>query len=707
VIGKTVAHYDIREEIGGGGMGVVYRAEDRRLGRDVALKVLPANKSLTAGDTGRFLEEGRLAASLRHPNICTVYVLGEEDGMFFIAMAFIPGRTLKEIISDGALPINDALDVAIQVARGLQVAHEHDIIHRDIKSANILIEDDANVSILDFGIAKLAGGKTKTGEARIIGTVAYMSPEQTSGQGVDRRADIWALGVCLYEMICGELPFRGEHDSAIIYQIMNLDPPSFASRGLDLPRSVTRIIKRALEKRPEKRYRVIDEMLAELKVAREELESGTVRREPSIAVLPFSNISRDAEQDYFCDGVAEEIINSLAHIEGLRVAARTSSFSYRDAKQDIREIGHKLDVDTILEGSVQKSGERLRVTAQLINIDDGYHLWSDRYDRDIEDVFAIQDEIAQNIVRALELTLSEREERAIEEVPTTDVRAYEFYVRGLHYYHEKNRNGYELARNMFTSAIVRDPNYTLAYCLLADCYSMIYSFYDTDASIVENGIVACERALEIDPDSAKAHASYGLTLSNGGRYDDAEQEFIHAIELSPKLFEAHYFYARSCRNSGNLEKAAELFETASEMQPEDYEPVMMAGDTYRGLGDPQKVESTFRKALVLAEAHLEMHPREARVRYLGAHALLALGEDEKARAWNQRAMELGANDSATFYNAACLFSLMGDIDRCFECFNRAVEHGFANGAWLENDPDLESLRSDPRYRQLVERISDT
>ena len=705
MIGQTVAHYNVLEEIGSGGMGVVYRAEDSRLGRDVALKVLSLERPLTSADRERFLEEGRMAASLRHPNICTVYDVGEEEGVHFIAMAYIPGENLKEIVSRGELPIGEAMDLAIQIATGLQAAHDRGIVHRDIKSANVIIDDDRRVSILDFGVAKLAGHVTQTGETRSMGTVAYMAPEQTSGQTVDARTDIWALGVCLYEMIAGELPFHGEHDSAVIYQIVNLDPPSFTSRGIDLPRTVTRIIKKALEKRPDKRYRIIDEMLADLKLAREELDSGTITHEPSIAVLPFTNFSKDPEQDYFCDGVGEEIINSLAQIEGLRVAARTSSFAFRGAKQDIREIGQKLDVNTILEGSVQKSGKRLRVTAQLINVNDGYHLWSQKYDRDLEDVFVIQDEIAQNIVRALEITLSEREERVIEKVPTTDMRAYDFYVRGLHHYHEKNRNGYELARNMFTSAIVRDPNYTLAYCLLADCYSMIFSFYNTDASIIENGIVACERAIEIDPDSAKAHASYGMVLSNGGQYDEAEREFVRAIELSPKLFEAHYFYARSCRNSGNLRKAAELFETASEMQPEDYEPVVMAADTYRGLNEPEKVEQTSRKGLSLVRAHLELHPQEARARYLGAHALFALGEVEEARTWNRQAMEVGADDSATYYNAACLFSLMGETDRCFECFDHAVEYGFANRAWLENDPDLEAVRSDPRYAQLVERIS--
>jgi serine/threonine protein kinase/Tfp pilus assembly protein PilF len=704
MIGRTLAQFRIVEELGGGGMGVVFRAEDTKLGRDVALKVLSTDRTADESNTERLLKEARAAAALRHPNICTIYDVGEVDGVWYISMAYLPGRTLKEIVSEGPLPVARAIDIAIQIAQALQSAHDHNVIHRDIKSANVIVDDEGRATILDFGVAKLSGHVTKTREGSFYGTITCVSPEQATGGDVDHRTDIWALGVCLYEMMAGRLPFTGEHDSAVVYQIVNQNPPTLASLGVEAPAVVTRIIDKALEKKPENRYQIVDEMLADLKLARKEIDSGTKATEPSIAVLPFANISADREQDYFCDGMAEEIIGSLAHVEGLRVLARTSSFVFRNTDMDIREIGRKLGVDTVLEGSVQKAGNRLRITAQLINVSDGYHLWSNKYDRDLEDVFAIQDEIARNIVQAFQVTLNEKEKRVIERVPTRDMKAYDFYIRGLHHYYEMDRKGLQSARDMFTSAIIRDPQYALAYCGLAACYSMIYTFYDVSPSIVENALTACEKALELDPELAEAHAVYGLAMSLDGRYDDAEKEFERAIAIAPKLYDGYYFYARACRAQGKLEKAAEMFEKASETQPEDYQAPVLAGDTYRGLNRPEDMIRAFRRGYEIAERHLEYHPSEARAWYLGAHALHELGENEKALEWNRKAMEIGPRDPATLYNAACLFALNDELDQCFACFERAVEFGFSNRAWLENDPDLAAARDDPRYQALLDKI---
>jgi serine/threonine protein kinase/tetratricopeptide (TPR) repeat protein len=704
MIGWTLGHYQIVEELGAGGMAVVYRATDTKLGRDVALKVLSPDRSVSEKDKARFLQEARAAAALHHPNICTIYDVGEDRGDLYIAMAFIAGRGVNDIVRQGPMNLDGALKIAVQVAEGLEAAHRLDIVHRDIKSANIIVDDSGNATIVDFGIAKLAARPTQAGEELFVGTVAYMSPEQAKGGSVDHRTDIWSLGVCLYEMIAGELPFHSEYDSAVIYQIVNQDPPSLVHRDPPVPADVAQIIRRALEKRPESRYQTVSDMLADLRGTLRDVGVGGDRREPSIAVLPFANMSDDRKQDYFCDGMAEEIINSLTQIEHLRVVARTSSFAFRDRILDIREIGRELGVDTLLEGSVQKAGNTLRITTQLVDVRSGYHLWSERFDRTLEDVFAIQDEIARNVVRALKVTLTENERRVIAKVPTTDVEAYDLYIRAMQRYHEMTSRELGYARNLLTSAIIRDPNYALAYCGLSDCYAMIWTFYDHDHSNIEHALTASRKALELDSELAQAHASYGLALSLDKRYDEAEKEFLAAIDLAPKLYEAYYFYARSCRPQGKLEKAAEMFEKASEVRPEDYQSPILAADTYRGLGRHDDVVRCFRKGLAAAEKHVEHHPGEARAWYLGAHAHYELGDRETAMKWNERAMELGPRDTATLYNAGCLFSLMGEFDKCFECLHRAVEFGFSNRAWVETDPDLQPIRSDPRYEPLLRRF---
>ena len=463
------------------------------------------------------------------------------------------------------------------------------------------------------------------------------------------------------------------------------------------------------ENHPLRRVRkVVDQMLADLELAKKALLGEPILERgsgPSVAVLPFTNMSSDQEQDYFCDGIAEDIITSLFHVEGLQVASRTSSFALRDTALDVREIGRKLGVDTIVEGSIRKSGDRLRITAQLVKTSDGYHLWSERFDREVQDVFTIQDEIGRSIVDALKVELTDREKKALSKVHTTDLDAYEFYVRGRRYFHSLGKKGLEYARNMFTSAIIRDSSFALAYCGLADCYSMIQVYYDSDRTNVENALTASRKALELDSDLSEAHASYGLAISIDGRHADAVEEFEKAIELSPRLFETYYFYARACRSNGDLEQAAELFEKASSVRPEDYQAPLLAADTYRGLDQPERMTKAFRRGLAAAEKHLEFHPDDARAWYLGAHAQIALGSRQEALRWNQRAMELSPDDPATLYNAACLFSLMEEIDKCFQCLDQAIDNGFAHPQWLENDPDLEHIRNDPRYLPLLQRLA--
>jgi TolB-like protein/Flp pilus assembly protein TadD len=563
------------------------------------------------------------------------------------------------------------------------------------------------VTILDFGVAKLKGEAPVTKDGSPVGTAAYMSPEQAQGNAVDYRTDLWSLGICLYEMITGRVPFQSVEEVAVVYQLVNEDPAPPTALRPETPASLARIVQRALEKKADERYHSAGEILSDLKDARTEFKRGFAAAAsdlPSIAVLPFTNMSSDKEQDFLCDGIAEEIINDLAHVHGLRVVARTSSFAFRNTNLDIRQIGRKLGVSTVLEGSVRKAGTRLRITAQLISVADGYHVWAKQYDRELQDVFAVQDEIGENIVHALEVTLTENEKKALLKVPTTDVEAYEFYIRGRQYFHRFSAKGLQYGRNMFTSAIIRDPQYALAYCGLADCYSMMYMYYDSDKTNIQNAMTASRKALEIDGELAEAHASHGLAVSLDKRYAEAEAEFERAIELSPKLFEAYYFYARTVRAQGKLEKSAELFAKASEVRPEDYQAPILCGDSYRGLNRAEDKLNAFRRGLAVAERHLELYPDDARAWYLGAHAHLEIGNRDKALEWNARAMKLAPDDVATLYNAGCLFCVMGEYDKCFECLGKAIDNGFAHRSWVESDPDLDPIRNEDRYKALLARL---
>ena len=424
----------------------------------------------------------------------------------------------------------------------------------------------------------------------------------------------------------------------------------------------------------------------------------------SIAVLPFMDMSEKQDQEYFCDGMAEELIDALTRIKDLRVSARTSAFSFKGQQQDIREIGNKLNVATVLEGSVRKAGNRLRISAQLINVADGYHLWSEKYDRELKDVFAIQDEIAGNIVRALRVMLSEREKRALEKVPTTDVEAYDFYLRGRKFFYEFRRKSIGFALQMFTRATQTDPNYALAYAGVADCYSFLYMYWESTDENLLQAEEASWKALELDPDLAEAHVAHGLALSLSKRYEDAEKEFETAIRLNSRLFEAHYFYARTCLVQGKLESAAQLFKTACAVRPEDYQAPLLLAGVYNGLGLENKAELAYRQGLEIVKRLLELNPDDARALYLAAAALIRLGERDQGLEWARRALAIDPEDPAILYNVACNYSLSGEIEEAIDCLEKARRAGYASKEWVENDSDLDPLRSHPRFQALLAKM---
>jgi TolB-like protein/Flp pilus assembly protein TadD len=421
-------------------------------------------------------------------------------------------------------------------------------------------------------------------------------------------------------------------------------------------------------------------------------------------VLPFNDLSPQKDQDYFCDGIAEEIINALTKIDGVRVAARTSSFSFKNKNEDIRGIGRKLNVETVLEGSVQKAGNRVRVTGQLINVSNGYHLWSDRYDRELEDIFAIQEEIAGNIVRALRVELSDRERRAIERVPTRDVVAYDYYLRGRTHFYRSNRSGIESACEMFSSAIDKDPAYALAYAGLADCYSYLCLYFGGGEQQRGNAQNASHKALELDPDLAEAHASRGLALSLDKRYAEAEREFETAILLDPMLFEAFYFYARTCFAQGRFEKAVEMYHRAGEVNPEDYQSPSLEAFTYRTMKRMDEAKETVTRSLETIEKHLEFNPNDSRAIYLGATALVDLGQKERALRWVQRAEAIDPDDPYLIYGVACFYSRIGEADEAIRYLDKALKVGFAHKEWIDHDSDFDPIRDDPRFKALLGRL---
>jgi serine/threonine protein kinase/Flp pilus assembly protein TadD len=703
--------YTIEREVGRGGMATVYLAQDLRHHRPVALKVLHPELAVSLGSE-RFLREIQIAARLQHPHIVPLYDSGQAGDLLYYVMPFIEGESLRQHLErTPQLSLEDAVRIARAVASALDYAHRQKIVHRDIKPENVMLHE-GEAMVTDFGIAKavtaaVAGSLTQTGTA--IGTPTYMSPEQASGEPeLDARSDIYSLGAMLYEMLGGTAPFVGPTAQAIIAKLFTESVPPLRDQRPDVPEWLNSAVIKALSKPPEGRYATAAQFAQALTwpggtSTPPELKIGSAHAK-SIAVLPFVNMSNDAENEYFSDGIAEEIINALTKVQALRVTSRTSAFAFKGKNEDIGEIGRKLKVATVLEGSVRKAGNRLRVTAQLVSVADGNNLWSERYDRQLEDVFAIQDEIAGNIVKALRVVLSEGEKRAIEAAPTDNVEAYEYYLRGRQFFHQWSRTGIQYARRMFERAIDSDQNYAIAYAGIADCCAFLYMYWDGSRANLEGAETASKKALELAPEIAEAHASRGFALTLERNYDGARQEFETAIRLNPNLYEAHYLYARAHLQAGNLEEAVRQFEEAARVRPEDYQAALLSSGPLNGLGRQQDAKAALRRGLAVVEKHLELNPGDARALYLGAGALIQLGERERALEWAGRARSANESDSLVLYNVACVYALGEMIDEAVECLDKAIQNGFGHREWIENDSDLNSLRQDPRFQALLKRM---
>jgi TolB-like protein/Tfp pilus assembly protein PilF len=707
--------YAVEREVGRGGMATVYLAQDRRHHRPVAVKVLHPQLALSLGPD-RFLREIQIAARLQHPHIVPLYDSGRSGDFLYYVMPYIEGESLRQRLEhDASLPIEEAVHIGRAVATALDYAHRQQVVHRDIKPENVMLHEGEPL-VTDFGIAKAvtaaaAENLTQTGTA--VGTPAYMSPEQAAGEAeLDGRSDIYSLGAMLYEMLAGSAPFVGPTVQAIMAKLFAEPVQPLRERRADVPEWLEQSILKALAKAPVDRHETAAQFAQALMLhtgttppgatpSGTGTQGGTVK---SIAVLPFADMSPERDQEYFCEGIAEEIINALSRIQALEVASRTSAFAFKGKNEDIGEIGRKLKVATVLEGSVRKAGNRLRVTAQLVNVTNGYRLWSERYDRQLEDVFAIQDEIADNIVKALRVVLSDEEKRAIEKPRTENVEAYEYYLRGRQFFHQFRRAGMQFARRMFERAIDVDPNYALAYAGIADCCAFLYMYWDGSKNNLDGADAASRKALELDPELAEAHASRGFALSLSKQYEDAHREFDTAIRLNPKLFEAHYLYARACFQEGKLEDAVRHYTDASRVRPEDYQARLLMQGPLHGLKRTEDAKATLRAGLQIAEKHLELNPDDARALYLGANALIQLGEQVRGLEWARRAHGVDPEDSALLYNVACVYTRGGLVDEALGCLEKAVENGFGHREWLDNDSDLDPLRGNPRFQALRARL---
>jgi serine/threonine protein kinase len=612
--GSTVGgRYTIIEELGRGGMGVVYKAEDTKLKRTVALKFLPQELTHIPEVHERFMREAQAAAALDHPNICTVHEFDETEETSFISMAYIEGQSLKKKIESGPLEMGEALSIATQVAEGLSEAHKKGIVHRDIKSGNIMVTDNSQVKVMDFGLARTAERTLLTREGTTMGTVGYMSPEQAQGQEVDHRTDIWSFGVVLYEMLTGELPFKGEHEQSVIYSILKEQPKPATELQAGIPVSIDQVVSKALEKDPDKRYQQVEELLDDLKsisagIVPEEIKArlrkAKISRnkrtimtgsailvvliilglfiiprifhsgeepEKSIAVVPFNYLSDEPDKQYLADGVMEAILLNLSKIEDFRVISRTSVERYRDTNKTVNTICQELDVAYLLEGSFQKYGDTAKLIVQLIEPGRERHIWANEYVRDWKDIISVQSEVAQTVARELQVAIAPEEKQLIEKIPTTNMTAYDAYLNGQFHFNKVTLNDLDTAMRYFELAINKDPEFAEAYVGIAGVWVWRQQFMAVSADEAAPKIrEACERALELDSSLSGAYEMLaGMHAWGAWDWKAGEDALIKAISINPNSASGHSFLAFLLSVLGRTEEAAGHIELGLKLDPHD------------------------------------------------------------------------------------------------------------------------------------------
>ncbi len=762
--GTRLGPYEIIAPLGAGGMGEVYRARDTRLDRDVAVKVLPEALARDEASLVRFEQEAKAVAALSHPNILAIHDFGRSGGISYAVTELLSGETLRERLAAAALPPRKAIEYAQQIALGLAAAHDRGIVHRDLKPENLFVTRDGLIKILDFGLAgpvrpPLPASGTNaptipagTDPGTVLGTAGYMSPEQVRGKSVDHRSDLFSVGLVLYEMVAGRRPFQAETSVETMMAVLRDDPVSLSAAGRDLPAGLEELVMHCLEKSPEERFQSARDLAFALHVLERDASSsktpptvappsgarsvpgsgsGVTAQPPSIAVLPLRNLSADKENEYFSDGMTEEIIDALTRIEELRVAARTSSFAFKGKDEDVRKIGERLNVRTILEGSVRRAGDRIRITARLVSAADGYDLWSEHYDGDMGDVFALQDEIARSIAGALKVRLLPSEGASLVSPGTRDVEAYNCYLKGRYFFGQRAP---KKAIEQFEAAIAADPGYAAAYTGLADSYG-IYAFYggtptraafararqaaqeaqrlepDSADVLVSLGIIehyfgwdherevrVLERAIELAPRSAAAYSWLGLLHGLRGDVDRGVEVARQATRLEPLSANAQANAAWPLYTGRRFEEALAEFRKATSTDPNAMYPLWGVGMCHQAMGSAQEAITAYERAVMLSRRELTWP-----VALLGS-AYAAAGREADARRILRELDEWSKREYVPPFHVASVHVALGDRDAAFDCLSRAISDRNALCWWIRDCPFYDSLRPDPRFEALLERI---
>jgi len=773
--GSTIAgKYQIIEELGRGGMGVVYKAEDTKLKRTVALKFLPPELTHISEIKERFMREAQAAASLDHPNICTVYEFDEAEEKTFISMAYVEGQSLKKKIESGPLELDEAIRIALQVAEGLQEAHKKGVVHRDIKSANIMVTEKDQAKLMDFGLARIAGGTLVTKEGMTMGTIAYMSPEQARGEEVDHRTDIWSFGVVLYEMFGGQLPFKGEQDQAVVYSILNEQPKPITDLRSEIPMSIEQVVTKALEKNPKERYQQLDDLLDDLRsisegIVPEEIKARVrkaklLRRKrailyagiagfliviavitlslftggaatiDSIAVLPLENLTGDTEQEYFVDGVTDELIGQLAQISALRVISRRSVMQYKGVEKPLPEIARELNVDAVVEGTVYQVGESVRIRVQLIDaLPEERILWAQTYDRAMTDVLVMYNEMARAIADKTRVKLTTEETTRLTKARQVNPEAYEAYLKGSYHWKKLTRAGLETAQRYFELALAKDPSYAPAYSGISFAWMARATATAAVALPHEAAPKAREAAiksLELDSTLAEPHfALAGIATWYEWDWDKAEAEFRLALEINPNYADARVFYGLFLTAMRRLEEARGQIESALELDPLNFMYQTYLGKALERSRLFDEAIALYHKGLILEPNFVDalsglrnsyhqkgMHEEalvSARRLFIarGEHDVVEALERGNVDGGYSEAMRRAAESLAARSNLAhamriaTLYTYAGEKERSLEWLEKAYQARLQNMVYLNVYPKWDPLRNDPRFQALLRKMN--